>query len=83
MERELSLITQQEFMRVSGSMTRGMEWVLRDSAMATFTRENTAEARSKDRASTNGAQERSMKDSGRMAIRRAMEYGMVYLETAT
>jgi len=68
---------QQEFTRANGVMTSGTELASRDLVMGTLTKALTRMAKSVGRAGTCGARESSMKENGRMDIRKAMESGKV------
>lgn len=70
-------------MRASGLLTKDTAMDLKGLAMETSTRENITKEKFRDRAYTLGAQARSMKDSGKMAIKKGMVSGMVFLETHT
>ena len=64
MEKESSLIIVKEFMKVSGTMTKDMEWVLKDSQTETFTKVNIKKVKFMDKVNIHGSMENTMMDSG-------------------
>ena len=64
MEKESLLIIVKESMKVSGTMTKDMEWVLKDSQTETFTKVNIKKVKFMDKVNIHGSMENTMTDSG-------------------